>query len=116
MSGRLLVGGFRSGWFWSRGGDFSEKHGARGSLIETNEFNFDFLAKLFAGVIDNNHCAVTQVGNALVRVTAGSNDFDFCALAGEILITESEGEDVQIECINMLSGGDFREIVVIGQD
>lgn len=63
-------------------GEPGEEHGAGGGLIEADEFDFDFLAEFLAGVIDDNHGAVTQVGDALVWVAASGNDFNLGALTG----------------------------------
>lgn len=67
-------------------------------------------------MIDDDHCAVAKIGDALVRIAASGDDFDFSAFTREILIAKSEGESVEVQGVDMLGGGDFGKIVVIGED
>lgn len=96
--------------------NFSKKHGTGSGLVKTDELDFDFLAEFFAGMVDDDHRTVAQVGNTLVWIAADGNDFNFRTLAGEILVAKSEGEDVQVKRIDMLGGGDFGEVIIVGQD
>lgn len=76
-------------FFWVFGGggeDFCEKHSAGSGLVKSDKLNFDFLAKFLAGVIDDNHGAVTEIGDALVWIATGGDDFNFSVFAGEILV------------------------------
>lgn len=115
--GALRVGGFRvlriDGL---RAGEFREEHGAGSGLIEPDEFDFDFLAEFFAGVVDNNHRAVAQIRDALMRVAADGDDFDLGALAGEILIAQRKRELIEVECVDMLGRCNFGEVVIVGED
>lgn len=85
-------------------------------MVQADELNFDFLTELVAGVIDDNHGAIAQIGDALMRITASSNNFDFSAFAGEILIAEGQSEGIKVESVDMLGSSDLRKIVIIGQD
>lgn len=82
--------------FTGRGREFGEEHGARGGLVKTDEFDFDFLTELFAGVVDNDHRTIAQISNALMGIAAGGNDLDFGTLTGEVLIAQGESEGVKI--------------------
>lgn len=85
-------------------------------MVQANELNFDFLTELVAGVIDDNHGAIAQIGDALMRITASSNNFDFSTFAGEILIAEGQSEGIEIKSVDMLGSSDLGKIIVIGQD
>ena len=78
-------------FFWvgslRRGGkDSPEKHGAGSGLVKTDELNFNFLTDFFAGMVNNDHSAVTEISDALVWITAGGDDFNFSMFAGKILV------------------------------
>lgn len=96
--------------------ELSKHHGARRSLIKTDKLDLDFLINLVAGFINDNHSAVAEIGDALLGVAAGGDDFHAGALAGEVLGAQGKGELVKIEDVHMLGSGDFLEVVIVRED
>ena len=85
-------------------------------MVEANEFDIDFLAEVGFAVVDNDHGAVFEIGDALAGVAAGGDDFDASAFAWEVFVAEGEGELAETEDFDLLGGGDFFEVEVIGED
>lgn len=85
-------------------------------MVELDEFDFDLLINAVAGVVDDYHHAIRHVGYALVRVATGGGDFDFGVLARKVLCLEGESEFVEIKDVDLLSLGNFLEVIIVGED
>ena len=111
---RARLGGFAAGF--AGAGEAGEHHGAGGGLVEADELNFNFLAEVGFAVVNYDHGAVLEIGDALAGVAAGGDDFDAGALAGEIFVAEGEGEFAEAEDFNLLGGSDLFEVEIVGED
>ena len=69
---RARLGGFAAGF--AGAGKTGEHHGASGGLVEADELNFNFLAEVGFAVVNYDHGAVLEVGDALAGVAAGGGD------------------------------------------
>lgn len=101
---------------FGRGNGAREHHSAGGSLVQAEELDFNFFADALAGMIDDHHGAVFEIGDALVDTTTGGDDFYLDPFAGKIFVAEDKRQLVQVQRIDMLGGGDFLEVKIVGQD
>lgn len=94
----------------------SKHHRAGSGLVDTDEFNFNFLTDTVASIINNDHSPVAKIGDTLMRITTGRDNLDTGVFAGKIFAAESEGEFIKIKDINMLGLSNFLQIVIISEN
>ena len=66
-------------------------------------------------VVDDDHCAVRQIADALSLVLAFANNFQLKQLTGQQDDLEGFGDFVEVDVIDLLQLGNFREIVIVGE-
>ena len=78
--------------------------------------NVDGLADHLAGVVDDHHGAVIEIGDALVVFFSFFQNEDAHDLAGQNDGLKRVGQFVDVEHGHALQLGDFVEIEVVGED
>ena len=72
--------------------------------------------RIALGVVNDYHCAVWEIGDALFRVTADADNFYIELIAWEILTTQPLSEIIDSNNVNVFRGGNFGEIIIIGHN
>lgn len=94
----------------------SKHHSAGSGLVDTDEFDLDFLTDTVASIINDDHSPVAKISDTLMRITTGRDNLDTGVFARKIFAAESEGEFIKIEDVDMLGLSNFLQIVIISEN
>src|SRR5882724_5833704 len=96
--------------------ELAENHLAGGGLEHRSHRYVHVLADHLAGVVDNDHCAIVEIGDTLVVLLAFLQDEDLHDLAGQHDGLERVRQLVDVQHLDALELRDLVEVEVVGED